>query len=563
MVESIWQLYPQKTDICEKIAAKININPIIAQILLNRDVKSIDAIKQFLNPPDISTHNFGEPLLEKVASLVNDAQEKKKKVLIFGDYDADGITSAAILTKYLQRTNHNVSFYVPNRFTEGYGLGEIGVKYAIDNKIDLMITVDCGISNHKEIKQIKEGSKTKIIIIDHHSLPDPLPIADGILNPKMLGPENPIYFLCSGGISYKFLEYYCKKYDPDYNLEDDLDLVALATIADIVPLVDENRRLAKLGMKVLSKFGRPGIRNLLEINNFKKKTVNARDIGFVIGPHINAAGRLASGSAALELLIEGDDKTALAMALKLKTLNEKRRQMGTSILEDAVKKLTKEDLEKNNIIALSDANWHSGIIGITCSQLARKYHRPVVLISAQGKEGRGSARTYGTINIYQILKECSHLCKGFGGHKAAAGFSIEKDKIEEFLTLLKEKCQTAITKRMLSPVIDIDYHLAPKDITMDFITNLFQLAPFGNANQEPTFYTNQLTPIDFKTVGNGTHLKVTFTDKSGKQVFDAIGFSLSEKIEKLYKKEVEIIFTLDTNDWSGRPVPQLKLIDIK
>jgi single-stranded-DNA-specific exonuclease len=365
------------------------------------------------------------------------------------------------------------------------------------------------------------------------------------------------------GVVYKFLEFYCDYLKKDYDLQLDLDLVTIGTIADVVPLIGTNRTLVKNGLSVLAKRKRPGIAALLEVIRFNKPEISARDVGFMIAPYINASGRLESAKIAVDLLLSQDYDTALRHASKLRVLNEQRQQLGVYMLKDAKKNLNERELSEHNLLVLSGTDWHSGIIGITASQLAQEYYRPVVLISSNQAIARGSARSFANINIYELLKSCSEYFTEFGGHTQAAVFSIKNEKIEEFKEKLLSLSKANISENDLIPVIEIDCKINPLDINIALIRELMNLAPFGQNNPAPVFYCKDLLPIDFKTVGDGSHLKVTFSEKSGKFVFDAIGFGLSSKLNLLYNKNVELVFNLELNTWSGQEMAQLKLVDIK
>jgi single-stranded-DNA-specific exonuclease len=564
MSETRWQLFSPKVDLAQKLAAKINKSPVTAQLLLNRNINSLDAAFSYLNPSLNSPHTLDQQQLLLCSQVLFEAQSNHHKILIYGDYDVDGITSVTLFINFLRKTNPKIDYYIPNRFSEGYGLNLNAIDYIRANGIDLVITVDCGISNVEEITQIKQQTKAKVIVIDHHSLPDNLPPADAILNPKFLPPNHPLYYLAAAGTVYKFLEFYCNFHKIDYPLSRELDLVGLATIADMVPLLGENRTLAKHGLQALAQKDRLGIRTLLEVVGFKQPYITARDVGFILAPHLNAAGRLETAHLAVDLLISQNYDAALGLANKLKNMNTARQQIGATMLKEAEAQMQEENCADENILVLSGQQWNPGVIGITAAQLVRKYNKPAVLISTRNPNScRGSARSFAQINIYHILKECAHFFTDFGGHKEAAGFTISYDQIPEFKAFLRAKTREQITVEHLTSVLDIDYHLTPNQISLDLAKELNDLAPFGQQNPVPVFYTNELTPIDFRAVGNGDHLKVTFANEANHLVFDAIGFNLSHKLELLYKQQVELAFNLEVNEWRGMSLPQLKLVDIK
>ncbi|MFA5878598.1 MAG: single-stranded-DNA-specific exonuclease RecJ [Candidatus Margulisiibacteriota bacterium] len=558
-----WQIYPQNEELCQALAIKINKHPIIAQILLNRNLNSLALVKKFLDPEVKNQHNFSSDLLIQISDLINIHQKEQKKILLYGDYDVDGITSTALMLDFLKLTNPNVHYYIPHRLNEGYGLNLKYVK-SIVKKYDLIITLDNGISGVEEIKYIKANSDTKVIIMDHHTPGDVLPEADLILNPKLLQENHPLYYLAAVGVVYKFLEFYIEHFKIDYQLTKNLDLVALGTIADIAPLVQENRTLTKAGLHVLNQNTRFGIKILLEETKFKKTHISPRDVSFSIAPLLNASGRLTKADISLELLLAKDEQAAKSLATKIKATNSKRQELGALILKEAESLIKEKNLADNKVLVISNVGWHSGLIGITAAQLTRKYHRPVVMIGINGNMIRGSARSYGSINIYKLLARFSSLFLDFGGHKEAAGFSLTEENLDAFIDGLTKDSANAISDKDLLQVLDIDCQISPKSINLDLIKEIHSLAPFGSKNPMPVFYSNELLPIDFKTVGNGDHLKVTFVDQENQNlVFDGIGFGLADKLELLYKKDINFAFQLEISDWMNNIKPQITLVDIK
>lgn len=558
-----WQLFRQNQNLSQQLSDKLQISPVIAQILLNRNISSLKSASLFMHPRFYETATLDLGQLERAAQILYEAQQQKRRILIYGDYDVDGITSVSLLYLFLKESQENIHYYIPNRFTEGYGVSTRIIDYVQANSVDLIITVDCGISNFKEIELLKSQTTAQVIVMDHHAIPDVLPSADAIINPKFLDATHPFYYLCACGIVYKFLEFYCSYHKISYHLEQYLDLVALATIADVVPLVAENRTLARIGLTVLSQKKRLGLRCLLDVIQLNQGAITARDVGFLIAPYLNAAGRLESATLAVQLLISTNHEEAMQMARRLKQINETRQQLGALILQEAEQQIAASS-EDHPILLLFGNQWHPGVIGITASQLVRKWSKPVVIVSCSQETYRGSARTFAKINIYELLKQCHHFFTEFGGHREAAGFSIHYEQAPAFKDFLIQVSKTHIQKEHLESILDIDYHLQPHDMTLDLAKKLQALAPFGNHNPIPTFYTNALRPVEFKTVGGtGKHLKVTFSDESGRIVLDAIGFDLAHKLELLYKDQVELAFQLELNDWRGVTMPQLKLVDLK
>jgi len=557
-----WQLFPESKAVSQKLAESLNVSTIVAQILLNRNVRSLSEAKQFLSP--VSTHSLDPVHLQKSAEILEAVILNGQKIFVFGDYDCDGVTSTAMLTDALRKLGAKVEFHIPHRFTEGYGLSQKAIDKVVSGDYGLMVTLDCGISNIKELTYLKAHCQSKVLIFDHHMIPEKLPPAEGILNPKTLPEGHSARDLATVGIVYKFLDYYFTKFNKGIDVTQYLDLVALGTIADIAPLTGENRALTKLGLDKLSSRSRLGIKKMLEVAKFEKPRVSARDVGFTIAPRLNAAGRLAHAEEGVYLLLEEDEKEAEKRALLLQQMNQKRQQIGSMMLTEAETHLKNTgQLPDNKVLVLSGKGWHSGVIGITAAQLVRKYSRPVVMISIDDHIGRGSARTSGDLDIYKLLHDCSDYFENFGGHKQAAGFSILPDKIEAFEKAFIEQGNAQIDEKELISTLVIDGQLSPGSISMEMCKELLELAPFGAGNPEPILYSNEFTAIDFKIVGNGSHLKATFSDLSGKMVIDAIGFGLAPKLELLYKRKVELAFNLSINTWAGNERLQLQLVDIK
>ena len=557
-----WQVYPQNTQLSEKIGESLNVHPIIAQTLLNRGLRSLEEANTFLNPLSEKENKFPSNWTDELLSILSTAIEKKKKILIYGDYDVDGMTSVAQLYRFLTHCNANVSYKIPHRFVEGYGISHHLITAIKERPLDLLITLDCGITNTAEIKAIKELG-TDVIIVDHHTIPDPPPPANLIINPKALEVTHPLYGLCTAGIVYILMKALQPHLAPDFPLENELDLVALGTIADVAPLTGENRRLTLEGLFKLSKRRRIGIDELLIESEFKHPSISPRDVGFTLAPRLNAAGRLKSASLGVELLLETDRKKATECAQYLNKLNRERQKIGEYILQEAIEKLEKEDLNAP-IVVLSGKNWHPGIVGIIASRLVERTQRPVVLITEQETICRASARSIGQVNLYKILKRGEYLYSAFGGHKEAAGFSIEHDRIPELKKVLHKAAEELISEEDRKPIIDIDVQINPQDLDLNLAEKLNKLGPFGQKNPAPTLYSNTFKVIESRLVGErGTHLKVVLSDNFGNSIIDGIGFNMNHKLDITKKKNPEFVFNLEVNTWKGKKSAQIKLIDLK
>ncbi len=556
MLPKQWLVYPPQPELSKKVAQKLGLSPLLGQLLLNRNIRSLDEAEAFLNPSLTAAVNFEthllEPFWEKICQCITD----KKRILLYGDYDVDGMTSVSMFAQCLKQLGAVVDIYIPHRLTEGYGLNIGVVDFIKQAGIELLITLDCGISNVVEINAVKELG-TFVVILDHHTLPDVLPGADIILNPKFYEAGHPLYPLCTAGIVYKCIEFFASK-EAMLKVEEYLDLAALGTIADVALLSGENRRLVFEGLPVLSKRGRLGLRALMEVGGFEKNRVDVRDVGFSIAPRLNAAGRLASAKLGVDLLLSTDEKEAEALAFKLQQLNENRQALGQAIFQDASEKCA-----DTPVIALASASWHPGVVGIIASRLVEAYGKPVVLIAVQNGVGRGSARTVGQVNIYELLKQCSRFFETFGGHKEAAGFSIKEDNISAFCSEIQTIASDFLSDDDMLSTLDIDAELNLEDVSTDFVEELSKLGPFGQGNPTPTFYSNALKVIEARPVGKGQHLKFRFSNRAKSKIVDGIGFGLGNKVGDAYKSEIEVAFSVDVNTWAGETMPQLSVIDLK
>lgn len=559
-----WRLYPQNTSLSSRVSDELCVSPLISQLLLNRGIRSLNDAKIFLDPSCGPIESFPEDTLTSFFNVLSKHISIGSSILIYGDYDVDGITSTTMMVSFLQALGASVFYMLPHRFNDGYGISERLIKTMCTGNYQLLIALDCGISNVNEIQRIREGCTADIMILDHHTIPNPAPKADVIINPKAMDVSHPCYDLCTAGIVYIVISDMCERFNVDFDCQSLLDLAALGTIADVAPLTRVNRRLASEGMHYLSKRQRPGIDALLDIAQFDRSVVSARDVGFTIAPRLNAAGRLGDATMCVSLLLAKKREDAEAIARTLEQLNTDRRTLGDYLLNDAISQIESDPMrDTRKVFVLSGNDWHAGIIGIIASRLVDTYHRPVVMIGNGGDIARGSARSCGGVNMYHLLSTCSDLFMTFGGHKEAAGFSIHPKNISRLKDNLHNFSLEKINNDDLRPILDIDCDVHPKSLTMDFAESLYDLAPFGHGNPQPLFYTNQFRAVDYKTVGGGKHLKATFCDTSNQIVIDSIGFFLADKIDLLLKDQLEIVFHFEINKWNGRSLPQLQIVDIK
>lgn len=561
-----WTLAEQiNPRLARELASELRIPYIISQILVNREITSLDEMKKFFYP---SLEDLSDPMLipnmEKAVMRIIEAMARKEHIIIFGDYDVDGITATALLYLILSRFGANVSWYLPDRVEEGYGISRQGIDDAISKGAKLLISVDCGITGVSEITYAKSQG-LDCVITDHHEPADKLPDAVALVDPK-LGDENaPTRELAGVGVAFKLAQALFNELGEDNSmLYEHLDLVGLGTVADIVPLTGENRTLAKFGLRQLEATKKPGLKNLLQVTGLWGSELYSWNIVFVLAPRLNAVGRIGSASTAFELLTTRDHLKATKIAKILDEENEKRKKLDELIFEQAVDFVERTvDLENERGIVLDSSDWHVGVIGIVASRLVEKYHRPTVLISTADGQGQGSARSISNFHLLDAIKQCSkHLIK-YGGHKYAAGLCIEPDKIAEFRKQFIEVTNANLTEVDMTPQLRIDAPIRADEITNDLLDWLKLFSPYGPKNMRPIFLLeNAKIQYPVKIVGNN-HLRFRVLGQN--KAIDAIGFSMGDMKARVENAidPVNLSFVIEPNTYAGFTQLQLRLKDIK
>lgn len=560
-----WQIHSENQALSKKIADQLDIQPVVGQLLLNRGIRSIKDAEYFLKPSAKLPQHFPTENLIQMLDVITKCIDSKKPILVYGDYDVDGMTSTAMTISVLRKMGAKVTYFIPNRFKHGYGVNTEVASSLQAYNCGLLITLDCGISNHTELAEIKAACDIDILIFDHHKIPNIIPDVEGILNPQFLDENHPLRTVCTAGLMFAFFTW-CESYlNVSLDLIDEADLAAMGSIADVVPMKQYNRYITLMGLSQLTARSRMGIDILLTTAEFDDARVSSRDVGFVIAPRFNAAGRLGSAGLGVDMLLCEDTEQATKLAHTLCKMNLDRREIGAWILDEALKQLKlSPELARHKVIVLSGHNWHAGVVGIIASKLAEQYSRPVVMISAENAIARASCRTIGSVSIYDLLKPFDTFFESFGGHSQAAGFSIRPSKIKEFSEALRLHADAVIEDKDLYPIIELDCELPASLLSLDFISDLRQLEPFGPENPSPIFYTKSLKAIDFKLVGKDRqHIKATFQDKNSNCVIDGIGFGMKTQLPLLYEDSILIAFELNANTFNGRTRAQLQLIDIK
>ena len=543
----------------EQIAKKHNISTLLAKILINRNIVDEEEINVFLNP---KRNNFHDPFLmldmDKAVDRIIKAIKNKEKTIIYGDYDVDGITSITVLKKFLSERGLEVDYYIPNRLEEGYGLNKDAIQEIAKQGYTLMITVDCGISGINEIEMANSlGIET--IITDHHEQLDSLPQAYCIINPKRKDNTYPFRGLAGVGVVFKLIQAISIKLGLDEKAYlKYLDIVCIGTISDIVPLVDENRVIAKLGLMLVKVTKNIGLKELITQTGYSN--IDSSMVSFGIAPRINACGRMGKQEEALKLFITDDKNEANEITKKLNEYNIQRQEKEKNIFEQAIKKLENNNVEELNSIVLAGENWHNGVIGIVASRLTEKYFKPTILICIEGDEGKGSGRSIPGIDLHQALVESSQYLKKYGGHEMAVGLSLEKNKIEDFRKHFEEILKEKNVKQIL-PVINIDCEITKKDLNKETIEQIKLLEPYGEKNKPPLVVYKNLKITSIRALSEGKHLKIELKD--GNENISAIGFNLGELSEEyLIGDKVDIVGTLELNSYNGQERIQINLKDI-
>ena len=555
-----WEYYALDTDKANKIAETFQINPIIAGILLNRGIQTEEEIKTFLNPTRNDFHDpFLMPDMEKAIDRLLKAMEKKEKIVIYGDYDVDGITSITVLKSFLEERGLEVKAHIPNRLEEGYGLNKEAIEKLAKEGYPLMITVDCGISGIEEVEYAKSlGMET--IVTDHHEPLENLPEAVAVIDAKRKDNHYPFNQLAGVGVVFKLIQAFGIR----LGLEEKeylkyLDIVCVGTISDIVPLVDENRVIAKLGLRLVERTRNIGLRALLNASGYKRIDSNA--ISFGIAPRINACGRMGYQEEALKLFLTKDEKEAEVLTQKLNSYNLQRQETEKRIYAEALQMLEKEKPEDRNVIVLGGDNWHHGVIGIVASKITDMYFKPSILLCFEDQIGKGSGRSIPGFDLHEALCQCSSSLERFGGHAMAVGLSVKKEDFETFKNKMEQVASKQNIQEML-PVIYLDGQITLKDMNRMLVDQLKLLEPFGEANKMPLFVYQNLKINSIRALSEGKHLKLTLKDEG--YLINAIGFNMGSLAEEyLIGDKVDIVGVLEVNSFNGKDTIQINLKDIR
>ena len=555
------QYYNANEQQVNKIQEEYGLNWLLATVLSNRNIE-VEDLKKYLKPTRKDFYNpFEMPDMERAVNRILEAIEKKENITIYGDYDVDGITSTTILTRFFQDLGVEVKQYIPNRLTEGYGLNKKSIEQIASTGCNLMITVDCGISSKEEIEYAKEF-KIETIVTDHHEPGNELPNAVAVVDCKRKDNKYQFRELAGVGVAFKI----CQALSETLNLDEKaylkyLDIVAIGTIADVVPLVDENRVIAKLGLLLLNQTKNNGLKALIGISGFSK--IDSVTVGFGIAPRLNAAGRMGKAYEALNLLLSDKLEEAKIQAKAISEYNTQRQEYEKLILEDVLNQIEKKHLEKYNSIVLGGKGWHHGVVGIVASKIVDLYYKPCLLICFENDEniGKGSGRSIEGFNLFEALTKCKNILESFGGHSMAVGLSVSEKNLNKLQTKFEYIAKKSDISNF-SPTINIDCKVNINEISLNDVKSLELLEPFGADNSKPIFEFNQLKIVNMRTLKEGKHVKLSLKTENNTFI-DAIGFNMTELASK-YKigDKINIIGNLEINTYNGISSTQIKIIDI-
>ena len=553
---------PNKKKVSQ-LSNDLSVNPILTSLLVQRNIDTFKKAKEFFRP---SLEDLHDPFLlkdmDRAVSRIEKAIIDNENILIYGDYDVDGTTSVSLVSSYLKTITNHIATYIPDRYDEGYGISYQGIDFASDNNFSLIIALDCGI---KAIEKVNYATQKNVdfIICDHHKPGDEIPKALAVLNPKRVDCTYPYKELCGCGVGFKLVHALASRRGQTIeDIQQYLDLVATAIAADIVPITGENRILTYYGLEVINSNPRNGIKAIIHQINKKKLTIT--DVVFIIAPRINAAGRIKHGNYAVELLTEMDFEVALDFAASIEKFNLERKELDKKITYEALQQIeSANEKEKFSTVVYSE-NWHKGVIGIVASRLIESFYRPTLVFTKSGNKLAASARSVRGFDVYEALNECSEFIEQFGGHKYAAGLTLDPKNYSAFKNKFEEVVKATIDKKLLIPEITIDLELELSEITPKFFRILQQMGPFGPQNMKPVFKTTSVRDNGYgKTVGSDkSHLKLSIINGADKKTYNAIGFGLGNKIKSI-KGDFDIAYSLDENEWKGNTSILLLLKDIK
>lgn len=560
-----WTLKPKpETSNVEALKKALQVDDIVATLLLQRGIDTYEAAKTFFRPSFEDLHDpFLMKDMDKAVSRIESAIEHGENIMVYGDYDVDGTTSVALMSSYLKTRLDSVATYIPDRYDEGYGVSYKGIDFAHDNDFSLIIALDCGVKAIEKVAYAKEKG-IDFIICDHHRPGDQLPDAIAILDPKREDCKYPFKELCGCGVGFKLITALASNQGQTVeDLVEYLDLVATAIGADIVPIVEENRALAYFGLQVINTKPRPGMKAI--IAEVKKDELTITDVVFIIAPRINAAGRMKHGNHAVTLLTETDFNLAAEYAVDIDQFNTDRRETDKRITEEALIQIKENKEQEGFTTVVYREDWHKGVIGIVASRLIETYYRPTLVFTKSGDKLAASARSVSGFDVYNALEACSEHIEQFGGHKYAAGLTLLLENYEAFKAKFESVVKETIDPKLLTPELKVDIEIELSQVNNKLLRIINQFAPFGPGNMSPTFMSQNIKDTGYgKCVGeDDKHIRFTATQAFSDKIV-CIGFGLGDKIDLIKnRKPFSITYSIDENHWNGNVSLQLKIKDLK
>ncbi len=570
--EHRWTLAaPPSAEVVARLSKEINVPEQIARILVYRGIDDYDKAKAYFRPTLALLHDpFLLGGMEAATNRIIEAIQRGEKLIVFGDYDVDGTNGASMLYLFLKEVGCIVEYYIPDRIKEGYGISRQGIDRAHQEGMKILLAVDCGIT---AVEQVDYANSVglDVIICDHHETGDVLPRALAVLDPISSGDPYPFKSLCGCGVGFKLVQGIARKLGKESNILPYLDFVALASTADIVPLVGENRVLTKIGLEGINSNPRPGIKALIDVAGLRIGQITTGQIVFVLAPRINAVGRLGDAMRAVKLLTSTDPQEAREVAQILEEENRNRRKIDEDTFADAQQLFEAVfDVETDSAIVLHQEHWHPGVVGIVASRMVEKYYKPSIMMATVDGVAKGSARSVSGFDVYEALKRCEDKIIQFGGHRYAAGLTVELSRLEEFRDAFNTAVKELMPEALKTPELRIDAEVTLNDLTPRFIRILKEFAPFGPGNMRPTFLTHNLDVAGAPRIVGKNHLR--FKVRQNGMIFDAIGFGLGDLLPRVTggRGNLDCVFTVEENDWvapngqrQGDGLPQLKIKDIR
>ncbi|MEI2738662.1 MAG: single-stranded-DNA-specific exonuclease RecJ [Chitinophagaceae bacterium] len=558
-----WKILSADEEKINALNQSLKVHPVLCKILVQRGIETYDQAKDFFRPQLTELHS---PWLMKDMKIaverITTAINNNEKVLVFGDYDVDGTTAVACMYQFLKNIYSNLDFYIPHRYREGYGVSKAGIDFAKENGFTLIISLDCGIKSAELIGYAKE-QEIDFVVCDHHLPDEILPPAVAILNPKQKDCSYPYKELCGCGVGFKLMSALAERLNlPAETALQYLDLVATAIAADIVPMTGENRIMAFHGIEKVNKNPNYGIKALAKLSGLVKE-LHITNLVFMIAPRVNAAGRMDDARKAVQMFVAESEEEALQYAELLHSDNTDRKEADKTITEEALDQINRnEDWKKRKSTVVFQPHWHKGVVGIVASRLIEHYYRPTIVLTQSGEYAAGSARSVPGFNLYEAIHACKEHLLGYGGHFAAAGMTLELDQVNAFREKFEQVVSAAIKPEQLIPEIIIDAEISLKDIKQPFYDIISQMEPYGPENLRPVFIAKKVTDTGWSKVVKEQHIR--FSVQQDNVTITGIGFGMADKFHLLTQKQpVDIVFTIDINEWNGTSSLQIRVIDFQ